>query len=124
MILRLNFSGDTPIYMQIRNQIIMGIADGSLQPGEKLPTIRTLADESGINMMTVSKAYQLLRQEDYISADRRNGAVVIGGFQNSGGLSAKAESELRLIISEAKIGGISKEEFLSVCSSLYDDLEV
>jgi GntR family transcriptional regulator len=124
LILRLDFSGETPIYMQIRNQIIIGIADGRLKAGEKLPTIRTLADESGVNMMTVSKAYQLLKQEGYIAADRRSGAIVIGSTEKSGVLSAKAESGLKLIISEAKIGGISKEEFLRVCAELFDNLEV
>ena len=74
MILRLDFSNEIPIYMQIRNQIVTGIADGGLKPGERLPAIRALADESGINMMTVSKAYQLLKQEGYIAADRRSGA--------------------------------------------------
>ncbi len=123
MLLRLDFSLDTPIYMQIRNQIILGIAGGSLKPGERLPTVRALADESGVNMMTVNKAYQLLKQEGYITADRRSGATVTDP-ESRGVLSAKAESELKLIISEAKIAGIPEEEFLQMCKSLYHDLEV
>ena len=67
MIIRINELSDIPIYMQIRNQIVIGIAEDKLKPGEKLPTIRALAEESGINMMTVSKAYQLLKQEGYIN---------------------------------------------------------
>ena len=59
MILTFDFSSDVPLYMQLRNQIVIGIAEGKLVPGEKLPTIRALADESGINMMTVSKAYDI-----------------------------------------------------------------
>ena len=62
MFLKLDFTGELPIYQQIRNQIVMGIASGELQAGEKLPTIRSLAEEMGINMMTVSKAYQLLKK--------------------------------------------------------------
>ena len=77
MLLQLDFSSDLPIYLQIRNQIVLGIASGALVPGERLPTIRTLADEAGVNMMTVSKAYQLLKQEGYIRTDRRSGAVVM-----------------------------------------------
>ena len=76
MILNFDFSSSIPLYMQLRNQIVIGIAEGKLMPGEKLPTIRGLAEESGINMMTVSKAYQLLKQEGYIHTDRRSGAVV------------------------------------------------
>ena len=56
MILRLDFTSGVPIYQQIRNEIVLGIASGNLAPGEKLPTIRALADESGVNMMTVNKA--------------------------------------------------------------------
>ena len=47
MLLQLDFSSDLPIYLQIRNQIVLGIASGALVPGERLPTIRTLADEAG-----------------------------------------------------------------------------
>ena len=76
MILNVDFSSDTPLYQQLRDQIVVGIAEGRLSPGEQLPTIRALAEESGINMMTVSKAYQLLKQEGYITTDRRSGARV------------------------------------------------
>ena len=77
MLLQLDFNSDVPIYQQIRNQIVLGIAQGGLEPGQRLPTIRALAEEAGINMMTVSKAYQLLKQEGYIQTDRRLGATVV-----------------------------------------------
>ena len=62
MLLHLEFDSDIPIYQQIRDQIVVGIADGHLRPGQQLPTIRALAAETGVNMMTVSKAYQILKQ--------------------------------------------------------------
>ena len=77
MLLKFDFGSNVPIYMQLRNQVVIAIAEGVLAPGEQLPTIRALAEESGINMMTVSKAYQLLKQEGYITTDRRSGAVVM-----------------------------------------------
>ena len=43
MILKLNMSSETPIYVQLRNQIVLGISDGRLAPGEQLPTVRALA---------------------------------------------------------------------------------
>ena len=76
MILKLNMSSETPIYVQLRNQIVLGISDGRLAPGEQLPTVRALSEEIGINSMTVSKAYTLLKQEGYIYTDRRSGARV------------------------------------------------
>lgn len=122
MLLRLDFSSGCPLYMQIRNQIVMGIADGQLRPGERLPTIRALADEFGINMMTVNKAYGLLKQEGYIRTDRRSGAVVSGGT-GAQGLSEQTQTQLRLLVSEAKLNGLSKEAFLALCGRLYEEGE-
>lgn len=76
-IIALQDGSEVPVFKQIRNQIVMGISDGRLQPGEKLSAVRALADEIGINSMTVNKAYQLLKQEGDIVTDRRNG--VCGG---------------------------------------------
>ena len=63
MIISINEMSEIPIYQQIRNQIVQGISDGRLSPGEQLPTVRGLAEEIGINSMTVNKAYSLLKQE-------------------------------------------------------------
>jgi DNA-binding transcriptional regulator YhcF (GntR family) len=129
MLLRLDFTGDVPIYTQIRNQIILGIADGRLAPGEKLPTIRALADEIGINMMTANKAYQLLKQEGYITADRRSGAVVAAGAfaatdDARRDIPEELRDRLRLLISEVRLKGFSKEDFLALAGGLFDKPEV
>ena len=118
MLLKLDFSGGVPIYQQIRDQIVLGIADGRLRPGERLPTIRALAEEAGINMMTVSKAYQLLKQEGYITTDRRTGAAVAHGRERS--FSPEAERSLRLLASEARLSGMDREDFLTLCGRMYD----
>lgn len=76
MVICIDEISEIPIYKQIRNQIVLGISDGRLQPGEQLPTVRALAEEIGINSMTVNKAYALLKQEGYIFTDRRNGARI------------------------------------------------
>lgn len=110
---------DIPIYMQVRNQIVQGISSGELEPGEQLPTVRALAQELGINTMTISKAYQILKQEGYIYTDRRSGARIRESFERVM-LSRENEELLRKIISEAKICGFSKEEILERCSKIYD----
>ena len=76
MILNLDFNSDKPIYIQIREEIIKSIAKGDLEINESLPSVRALADEIGINLHTVSKAYNLLKDEGYINIDRRKGAIV------------------------------------------------
>ena len=118
MLLQLDFSGRLPIYMQIRNQIVLGIASGELAPGEKLPTIRALAEQSGVNMMTVSKAYLLLRQEGYITTDRRSGARV--AVRPGGGPEQETVEGLRLRLCELRLAGLDREEVLALCARLYD----
>jgi DNA-binding transcriptional regulator YhcF (GntR family) len=117
--LQLDIPNAAPIYMQIRNQVVFALADGRLKPGDRLPTIRALADESGINMMTVSKAYQLLKQEGYITADKHSGAVVSG---RPAALSEKSLNSLRLILSEARLSGMTKDDVIGLCADLYDEM--
>jgi len=121
MIIAINDASDIPIYLQIRNQIVQGISDGRLSPGEQLPTVRALAGEMGINSMTVSKAYQILKQEGYILADRRNGARVRNNFAQNPGLSDKNKELLKQIISEARISGMSKENFYNECEKMFNE---
>lgn len=122
MILSLDYSADIPIYQQIRNQIVLGIASGNLAPGAKLPTIRALATELGINMMTVSKAYQTLKSEGYIHSDRRNGAWV-APCAGGGAVLHKVEESLRLIVAEARLSGIEEETILDLCHQFYHEGE-
>lgn len=89
MIMKPDFASAVPIYQQVRDQIVQAVAAGEFEAGDKLPTIRALAQEAGINTMTVNKAYQLLKQEGYIITDRRNGAVVSNGKQGQKGCLPK-----------------------------------
>ena len=120
MLLQLDFNSDVPIYQQIRNQIVLGIAQGGLEPGQRLPTIRALAEEAGINMMTVSKAYQLLKQEGYIRTDRRSGASVVPR-PGRDGASRETVEGLRLRLSELRLAGLGREQALELCAKLYDE---
>lgn len=119
MVISINETSEVPIYQQIRNQIVLGISDGRLKPGEQLPTVRALAGEIGINSMTVNKAYALLKQEGYIYTDRRNGAHVRKEISEAKELSEKSKELLQQIISEAKICGMTQEEFLKICENMY-----
>ena len=120
MLLKLDFAADKPIYLQIRDQIVLGIARGELAAGEKLPTIRALAEECGINMMTVRKAYQLLRQEGYIATDRRSGAVV-SPRQGTAGPTKETLEGLRLRLGELRLAGMDEEQVLDLCRKLSEE---
>lgn len=119
VIMKLDFASSVSIYQQIRDQIVQAVAEGVFLDGDRLPTIRALAGEAGINTMTVNKAYQLLKQEGYIVTDRRNGAIVRCSGGRKKAVKKKVEKELELLAAEAKIAGISGEEFAELCRKAY-----
>ena len=119
MIIRIDELSDVPIYQQIRNQIVMGISDGTLAAGEQLPTVRALALEMGINTMTVSKAYQQLKMEGYIMTDRKTGARVRMSIEKGGKLSETNKTELKRIVSEARLSGVSKKDIIALVEQYF-----
>ena len=118
MLLHLDFTIEIPIYQQIRNEIVRGIAAGALAPGAPLPPIRTLAEDLGVNMMTVSKAYSLLKQEGHIQTDRRAGTRVCAHPQAA--MPPELRQKLELAVSEAKVSGMGLEDILDLCRTVYE----
>ena len=124
MIIELDFSSDTPIYVQLRNQIVKGIGKGELKAGEKLPTVRQLANDAGVNTMTVNKTYQILKSEGYVRTDRRMGAFVAENIDMNDEFREKLESELELLSAEACITGMKKDDFLKMCEVVYSRMNL
>ena len=118
MVIELDMESEVPIYVQLRNQIVKGIGKGELKAQEKLPTVRQLAAEAGVNTMTVNKAYQILKAEGYIKIDRRHGAVVADFVDMDLQFREKLES------AEASITGMEKAEFLKLCDGIYSKMKV
>lgn len=108
MVIELDFASDTPIYVQLRNQIVKGIGKGELKAGEKL--------------LTVNKTYQILKAEGFIKTDRRLGAFVAENINMDIEFREKLESELELLSAEASITGMDKEEFLKMCENIYSKM--
>ena len=124
MIIELDMNSSTPIYVQLRKQIVMGIGRGELKLGESLPTVRQLAQDIGVNTMTVNKAYQILKTEGYIKIDRRHGAIVSDNIDMDIVFREKLENELELLLAEAAINGMDKNDFLSMCNEIYSKMKV
>lgn len=124
MIIELDMNSSTPIYVQLRNQIVMGIGRGELKLGESLPTVRQLAQDIGVNTMTMNKAYQILKTEGYIKIDRRHGAIVSDNIDMDIVFREKLENELELLLAEAAINGMDKNDFLSMCNEIYSKMKV
>jgi len=124
LIIELDLQSEVPIYTQLVNQIIEGIASGRLQLGEPLPSVRSLASDIGVNLHTVNKAYTLLKQEGYIQVHRQRGVVVHpdGMPPVTESFADKQRSELRPIIAEAICRGMGKEQMLAVVESLYKEI--
>ena len=121
--ININTTSDVPIYTQIRNEIIREIASGNLQNGDELPSVRQFANDLGINPMTISKAYNILKDEKIIVIDRRVGAKICVDEDYS---RNSFEDELKLLLMEAKIRGKSQkdiknivEEIIKWCCNLF-----
>ena len=110
MILKIDFDSEIPIYLQIKNQVIDGIARGQLEDGEELPSVRGLAEDIGVNMHTVNKAYSILKDDGYLKIDRRKGAFISLDLRKS---QEKFEEEFKYNLSyymaECYNRGIDKE---------------
>ncbi len=125
MILNLDFNSDKPIYIQMKEEIIKAIAKGDLKVNESLPSVRAMAEEIGINLHTVNKAYNLLKDEGYIKIDRRKGAMVNNlPLQIDENSQEEIVDEIELLVAKSYLKGISKEEFMKACEKYFDEYEV
>lgn len=118
MLISIDFNSDEAIYMQLRNQIIIGIATDILKEGETLPSVRQLAENIGINMHTVNKAYAVLRQEGFVKLDRRKGAVIALDVDKIQAIEEMSR-DMRVVIAKAICKDISREEAHRVIDSIY-----
>lgn len=119
MVIEIDFNSDEALYIQLRNQIIMGIAKDMIKDGESLPSVRRMANELGVNMHTVNKAYALLRQDGYVKLDRRNGAVVSVSLENRSYHVETINSDMQMIVAQAICKNISLAEMQELVRDMY-----
>ena len=122
MLIEIDFNSDEALYIQLRNQIIMGIATSQLTVGDSLPSVRQLADNIGINMHTVNKAYSVLRQEGYIKLDRRKGAVVAIDYDQVVA-TGQIMTMLQSVLAEAICKDIQRDDIHAMVDEIYDEFE-
>lgn len=120
MIIQIDFNSDEALYLQVRNQIILGIATSRFQEGEQLPSVRQLADTIGINMHTVNKAYTVLKQEGYVKVDRRRGVVIAVDVNRMQAIT-ELRNELQVLLAKCSCKNISKEEVHALIDEIYED---
>ena len=116
----IDFNSDEAFYVQLQNQIIMGIAMNLIREGDSLPSVRQLANTVGINMHTVNKAYAVLKQEGFIQLDRRRGAVIAIDMDQARALIEMKE-QLRVLLARGRCKNISKEEVHALVDEIYEE---
>ena len=120
MLIEIDFNSDEAIYVQLQNQIIMGIATATIHEGDALPSVRQLADRVGINMHTVNKAYSVLKQEGFIQLDRRRGAV-IAIDANKAQPILEMKAQLRILLAKGSCKSISRQEVHELVDEIFDE---
>ncbi len=124
MAIKLDMASPVPLYIQIKNQIIVAIASGDYKPGAKLPSVRAFAEELEVNMHTVNKAYLLLRDEGYITLDRRRGGVVsFPPKEPDESFINNLLQDLLPCAAGAKCMGMGRKEFRKLCTQVYESLD-
>ncbi len=120
MLIEIDFNSPEAIYIQLRNQIVMEIAQDRLHDGDSLPSVRNLARDLGVNMHTVNKAYAILREEGYLKLDRRRGAVVSVEKASKERELEKINAYMQMIVAQAICKEITKEEMKQIVGEMYD----
>lgn len=122
MIIRIDQASPDPVYQQIRDQIVASIANGELLPADRLPSVRALASDLGVNLHTVNKAYAVLRDEGHLVMRGRSGAVVTD-FQDEAtperiaANAEKLETSLRQLALEHRAQGGTEQTFLEAAQT-------
>ena len=119
MFIQIDFNSDEAIYVQLQNQIIMGIAMDMLREGDTLPSVRQMADTIGINMHTVNKAYTILKQDGFIQLGRR-GAVIAIDADKAQALM-KMKERLRIVLAKGCCKNISRQEVHALVDDILDE---
>jgi len=124
LFIELDLQSETPIYAQLVDQLIEGIASGKLKPGDPLPSVRSLAEDLGINLHTVNKSYNLLKQEGFVQVHRKKGVIVqpdgMPGVTEA--FEEKLRQQLRSLAAAAAVRGMSEEAFAQQSRSVYRDI--
>lgn len=119
MVLKIDFNSNEAIYIQLRNQIIIGIATDRIHEGDNLPSVRQLAEMIGINMHTVNKAYSVLQEEGFVRLDHRRGAVIELDVDKLRAVGELKES-LSVILARGICRDISRVEVHDLVDEIYD----
>lgn len=110
-----------PIYEQLKDQIMKFIRLGILEPDTKLPSIRSVALETGANVNTVKRAFQELEMEGVIYTLVGKGSFVSPTALDSTQAAEKALDAISEQLKSAKHKGVQKEEMIKLINEIYEE---
>ena len=122
MIIEIDTLSPSPIYEQIREQIVLGVAAKRLARGEALPSVRRLAADLGINLHTVNKAYSILCEEGYVVIDRRKGALIAQDIKRDVKFETALSEKLVKAAAEAICHNLNENDFILLCEKCYREI--
>lgn len=121
MIIRIEPESEIPLYLQITNQIIEGIARGLIRPGDSLPSVRTFAADLGVNMHTVNKSYHQLEQKGIIRIAPKSGAIITISNEINDSSIERLKDGYKSLIAESLVLGMSEQQIQALVSSIIND---
>lgn len=116
--LTVNFSSRTPVYQQLYDDVIILVSLGVLKSDTKLPPVRILATELGINPNTVQKAYKMLEKDGYIYSTVGRGSFVSNKLDQNQAEKIQAKNDLKESIDKAYKKGITKDEMIELVDEI------
>jgi GntR family transcriptional regulator len=121
--IRIEPDSDIPIYEQLSNQIVEGIARGWIQPGDSLPSVRAFASDLGVNMHTVNKSYHQLEKKGIITIVPKSGATISSPQDFNEFSFDRLKVEYKPHIAESLVVGMSHEQIQELVSSIIKDFK-
>lgn len=117
---QLDFASRIPIYEQICNNVIKLASAGVLKPGDRLPPVRILATQLGINPNTVAKSYRILESDGCIYSTVGRGTFLTEKLSEGSARQIIARDEFKKSVQTAQLYGIKKDELISILYSTYE----
>jgi DNA-binding transcriptional regulator YhcF (GntR family) len=119
LFIKIDMHSSVPIYKQLKTAIISGILSGELKEGDRLPSVRQLGCDLGINLHTVNKVYNLLKDEGYIIINRSQGTIISKPSKANKEDLEEFENALLPIIIEMRAKNITREQFDGIIDSVW-----
>ncbi len=120
----IDHNSKTPLYEQIKVQILSLITSGALSPGDKLPSLRTLAADLSLNFNTIKKVFAQLEADGVIITVQGKGCFVADTARENRAVLDRAENALKEALAVARASGLSKETATRILTEVYTDIEV